>query len=158
MRRYIHAGYMQKEITPAQIQLIHSAKAQLGISDAEYRALLRLYDAVSCKDLDYESASALIDEPRRKGFRISGAPTAKRPRGVTGLITPAQVKYLSALIGQVDWRMEDGYERLCIKIIKKRRPTTSREAGRMIECLKGMLGAGLPRGRAPRNDGGGDPF
>ncbi|MDA8170294.1 MAG: DUF1018 domain-containing protein [Nitrospiraceae bacterium] len=148
------------EITPTQIKLVHIGKAQLGLSDADYRRLLKGYDAVTCKGLTYEAASALIDEMKRMGFELAGArsPRPKRPRGVTGLPSAAQREYLDALAGQIAWRVEDGFERLCAKIIKKKRPATSREASRMIECMKGMLGIkDVRRGAvsAPKQE---DPF
>ncbi len=145
------------EISAKQIQIIHIAKGKLGLDDSQYRELLRAYDARSSKDLTYEGASALIDELKRLGFDLKGKPRAERaarPRGVTGLPTAAQREYLEALAGQIAWRVADGFERLCLKIIKKRRPATSREASRMIECMKGMIGVGAH----PRVRPGQDPF
>lgn len=127
------------EISAVQIKLIHIGKSQLKLSDADYRALLREYDATSCKDLSYEAASALIDEMKARGFELKANPK-ERPQGenITSMVSRQQRMKLEHLKADINWRVQDGFERLAMKIIKKRRPTTSREASRMIEALKGL--------------------
>ncbi len=140
------------DISPTQIKLIHIGNSSCKISAEEHMAHCIEFGAgldewtASSKHLNYDQASRLIDHLKAAhGFEIKArkdsgrAEMTKRPKGITGLPTPGQVKYLDALGSKVSWRVPDGFERLCTKIIKKRRPTTSREAARMIECLKGML-------------------
>ena len=152
------------EITRKQTALIHIANNSCGLSDEEHRAHCIEFGegldewTASSKYLTYEQASRLLDHLKNAhGFAIVGArsPRPKRPSGknITSMPTPEQQKYLDALAAQVSWRVPDGFARLCTKIIKKKRPATSREASRMIECLKGMLG--IKRSAAA---GEGDPF
>lgn len=61
----------------AMVQKIQIAKRQLGLQDAEYRALLKRVGKVeSSRDLTDRAAVAVIDEMKRLGF-VPKAPTRK---------------------------------------------------------------------------------
>ena len=61
-------------ITKGQISVIKMAQGKLGITDDDYRALLRdRFKAKSCKDLTFKQAGALIEELQSKGFVLVGA-------------------------------------------------------------------------------------
>ena len=66
---------------PAMLAKIHIAKKELGLQDAEYRALLqRVGKVASAKDLSEKAAIAVIDEFKRLGWqpRESARPPAER--------------------------------------------------------------------------------
>lgn len=136
-------------ITSKQIQLIHIAKGQLGLSDEEYRALLctRYPDCFSgsCKELTYDQATDLIEHLKVMGFTIKGrAKKQRRPRrarlpeGITGLPTPAQWDKIDALAHAIEWRagLEKGLRGFTRRMLGHQRPRSVEEAQKLIEHLK----------------------
>ncbi len=64
----------KSSITKGQISVIKMAQGKLGITDDDYRALLKdRFKAKSCKDLTFKQAGALIEELQEKGFVLVGA-------------------------------------------------------------------------------------
>jgi phage gp16-like protein len=64
---------MMKMIEPIQVQLIHIAKTQLGLSREEYEAAIMGQtkgQKISSKDLTYFEADGLINYFKTLGFRI----------------------------------------------------------------------------------------
>lgn len=62
-----------------ELAMIHIAKAQLGLDDETYRAMLWTVGRVrSAGDLDYAGRQAVLDHLKARGFK-STAPKAKRP-------------------------------------------------------------------------------
>lgn len=144
---------MQK-IDPKQVQLIHIARAQLGLTEENYRAIIAgrtQGKKDSSADLTYNEADAVINYMIRQGFRIKPKYVARekavkrawrsgqRPANVFCLATQAQLNMINALAGKIHWRYADGYDRWRRKYIKIDQIKTDDEACRVIEGLKGML-------------------
>ncbi len=135
---------MPKPIDAKQIQLIHIAKAQLGLSDEEYRELLMARYAGcfegSSKELTYAEAEDLIEHLKSLGFEIKRKPRPRRPKGIPEVFTEAHpmAGKIERLREGVAWRFEDGYERWLRKFLKKDRIATTAEAAKVIEALKAM--------------------
>ena len=131
-------------ITPAQIRAIHAATRAQGLTDDEYRDRLRAAAGVdTCKGLSRREASALLLDlglPLRPQTRT---PMTKRPRrrtppGVVRMASPAQRRLIEALASEVAWRTKDGYQRWLRGNLGLSRISTSAEASRVIEGLKGL--------------------
>jgi len=153
-----------KMIEPKQIQLLHIQKAQLGLSDDEYR------DAIagqtkgkkrSSKGLTYFEADGLITYFSKLGAKIqsnyirtSGA--ARRARwqyansnrksvrpaqagNVVMMPSRDQLEMIDVLTKKIAWRFEDGYERWLKRYMKIKRIVTAQQASDTIEGLKGLL-------------------
>jgi len=73
-----------KTINRAQLALVHVAKAQLALSEEEYRGLLGRFGVQSSKDLTQEQLEDLLEHFRACGFRqrykpkVTGAPEIRR--------------------------------------------------------------------------------
>ena len=83
-------------LTRKQTALIHVAKTQLGLSDDDYRAVLRDEAGVdTSRDLDNDGFDTVMERFRALGFRPTVAPPAYGHRA--GMATPAQVSYIRSL-------------------------------------------------------------
>jgi hypothetical protein len=132
----------EKRITKKQIILIHLALNQLKISREQYEIMLSDYWAKSSVDLSFKDAEHLIDRFVKLGFKIVTKHTPRPSRKGTNIIdltSPQQLALIEHLREEIRWHVEDGYFRWLRKWLKKDRITTSREASRVIEGLKGML-------------------
>ncbi|MDE0390987.1 MAG: regulatory protein GemA [Rhodospirillales bacterium] len=76
--------------------LIHGAKAQLGLGDDDYRAIL-LHEAgvETSRDLDNDGFDAVMERLKALGFKPTVRPPAYGHRA--GMATPAQVAYIRSL-------------------------------------------------------------
>lgn len=153
-----------KMIEPVQIQIIHIAKAQLGLSEENYRTIIGAqtkWKKVSSKELTYFEADGLINYFKTLGFKIrsnyiktSGAArrsrwanrrrghnaaSCPRPANVIQLPSPAQLDMIDVLVKKIPWRFEDGYQRWLAKYMKTVRIKTFEQAGNTIEGLKKLL-------------------
>lgn len=90
-------------ISAKQIQIIHVAKASLGLEEDDYRAILRQVAGVtSSRDLDVAGFRALMNRFERMGFTS----TMPRPSGFgvrPGMASPRQVELIRDL-----WREYKG--------------------------------------------------
>lgn len=90
-------------ISAKQIQVIHVAKSKLGLSDDDYRDILRQEAGVaSCRDLDATGFEAVMRRFKRLGFSTGKAPQSSfgdRP----GMASPQQVDLIRSL-----WREYKG--------------------------------------------------
>lgn len=142
------------KIDPKQIQLIHIARAQLGLTDENYRAIIAgrtQGKKESSRDLTYAEADAVINYMITQGFVIKqkyvtrerGAWRRKRqrhlPPDVVLLPTIDQMEMIEALAKKITWRFSDGYERWRKKYMKINRIITADQACAVIEGLKGLL-------------------
>jgi hypothetical protein len=132
------------KISPTQIKLIHIAKQQLGLSDEEYRELLRerymgCFEG-SCKELTYQEAHDLIEHFKSMGFEIKKR-RRKKPRGMDEIVHsrhPMMLK-IEHLRKDIHWHVKhDGFQRLLEKRFGIKRIKTTREAVKVMECLKAM--------------------
>ena len=150
-----------KMIEPIQTQLIHIAKAQLGLSRDNYEAIISAQTKgkkQSSKDLTYFEADGLINYFKTLGFKIKanyirtgGAArrarwqpandrkrAGKTPANVVVIASREQMDYIELLKKKIPWRLEDGYQRWLTKYMKIERITTMGQASRVIEGLKGL--------------------
>lgn len=83
-------------INRQQTKLIHVARRQLNLTDADYRAILLHYAGCeSSKELDSQGLNAVMRRFQELGFKPSSNPGHRR-----GMATPAQVAYIKALWGE----------------------------------------------------------
>jgi hypothetical protein len=134
------------------IRTIHTAKSFLGLSQPEYREMLRQrYGVSSSKDLTRKQGDDLIEHFRSMGF---GRPKRKwtctlcaphqRERGPIPkeTIYPAsagQLFLINELTKAVKWKAEDGYRRWLFKYFALTEIKWSPEASSVITALKGLL-------------------
>ncbi|NPU84394.1 MAG: DUF1018 domain-containing protein [Syntrophaceae bacterium] len=151
-----------KMIEPVQIQLIHIAKKQLGLSDEEYRLAIGAQTKGkkrSSAGLTYFEADGLINYFRTLGFKIQSNYIRTRgqarrsrwqpindrkrarqnPANVIMLPSRDQIEMINVLQKKIAWRYEDGYQRWLEKYIKIPRIKTAQQASDTIEGLKGLL-------------------
>ncbi|HRR42220.1 MAG TPA: DUF1018 domain-containing protein [Syntrophales bacterium] len=151
-----------KMIEPIQVQLIHIAKTQLGLSREEYEAAIMAQTKgkkSSSKDLTYFEADGLINYFRTLGFKIqsnyiktSGAArrsrwayanaarrARKNPGNVVLMPSRDQMEMIKVLVKKIPWRLEDGYRRWLEKNMKITRIKTAGQASDVIEGLKGLM-------------------
>lgn len=153
-----------KMIDGKQVQLIHVAKAKLGLSDDDYRLIIRTQTKKeSCKELTYVQASHLIDYFKTLGFSIKrryrtpdrGAHRRNRRRHLPGNVVflPSfyQIEMVEALAAKIAWRVEGGYLLWLKKYMKIARIRTAEEAEKVIEGLKGMLAHQIEGAKPCRN-------
>ncbi len=133
-----------KQIDNTQKKLIHIAKAQLKLSDEEYRTMLsERYWVNSCKSLAYDDAHALIEHFKTLGFKVV---TKKYERRKTApnlirLVSKQQLAKIEHLKEDIRWIVKpDGYQRWLKKYLKQdpARIATSKQANAVIEALKSM--------------------
>ncbi len=156
-----------KMIEPIQIQLIHIAKVQLGLSEDDYRQIIGAQTKgkkQSSKDLTYFEADGLINYFKTLGFKIQSsyirtsgaarrarwqpandrkrghdAASSPRPANVFLLASRDQRETIEVLKKKIPWRFEDGYQRWLTKYMKINRVKTAEQASNTIEGLKKML-------------------
>lgn len=91
-------------LSRSKLALIHIAKAQLGMADDTYRALLReLANVDSGKELDETGFEAVIGHFEKLGFK-----TRRQQRSFgnrPGMATPEQVEFIRNL-----WKQYTGHE------------------------------------------------
>ncbi len=167
---------MPDKIDAKQIKLIHIAKTQLKLTEAQYRSLLRLRcnGKESSKELTYEEADRLIDHFKRLGFKLRPKrstcsymcePRQRRaplPANVIVLVSPGQIAKIERLKESIHWGARNGFDLWLKKYfgieggIKGIKYST--EAHGVIEGLKGMwksqnhCGCGLAKGLREGND------
>lgn len=125
---------MRAEITDKQVRYLHVLLGQVGITDDDYRDLLRRdFGADTCKDLTRDQAKQMISDLAGK-TRSRPAPV-RRPRGVGGLATPGQRKLLKDLVSEIEWQQHDGYKRWLQVNQGLETVRTSAEAARVIRGL-----------------------
>lgn len=115
-----------KKVTKKQIALLHVAKAQLGIGEEDYRALLRQHNAQHANELSQYAFKKLLGFFGRLGFETTAKNTAAQERLITKLASQLGLS-------------ESGYARLAERIVAKERPQTPAECAKVIEGMKAML-------------------
>jgi hypothetical protein len=135
---------MPERIGKKQIVLIHLAKAQLGLSGEEYRALLlQRYPGCftgSCLELSYQEAHDLIEHFKSLGFKVKKKARPKTPPGIPKMVhrNDGIMKRIDHLKADISWHVHDGYERFLKKRFGIERIKTTKEAAKVIEALKAM--------------------
>jgi hypothetical protein len=127
--------------------IIHLAKNHLGLSDDEYRDILRAATgAESSKDMDYHQYDKLLQRFKELGFKVTSKTNGRRQPYLTApgrdpgaLPTPAQQKKLNDLYDELGWAENErriGFNR---RMLKKPWPQTRAEANKITEALKAMI-------------------
>jgi Protein of unknown function (DUF1018) len=159
-------------ITPAQVTAIKMGVNFLGISDEVYRDTLWVrYGATSCKDLNQEQASDLIEDYVSRGFVLiqpewkgkgkkrnqnfvppkrKPAPERKpipRDGNVIALATAGEIEKINAVAALIAWRETNGLELFLLKRmrLKNGKVRTSEDAYLAIEGLKKMFENGMKK-------------
>lgn len=132
-------------VSKKQIILIHLAKAQLGISDEDYRALLlERYPGCftgSCLELSYQEAHDLIEHFKTLGFKVKKKARPKTPPNMTELVYEghSMMKKIDHLRKDIQWRHPNGFYGLIKRVLKgKEKIVTTDDASKVIEALKAM--------------------
>lgn len=132
-------------VTKSQLAVLHIAKSQLGLTEADYRSVLSLYGGVeSAKFLTQAGFKRVVEYLERVGFKNrqtgkvcqQSKPTYYDPDGTP---YPAQLSKLNGLflaLGMMEGERQQGF---CRRVIKKPWPQTRTEASKVIEGLKAML-------------------
>jgi hypothetical protein len=152
-----------KMIEPVQTKLIHIAKAQCGLSEENYRAIIEGQTKgkkSSSRFLTYFEADGVINYfIKTLGFKIQSnyiktssaarhirrqtsnarKRTAQQPVNVVILPSPDQLEMIDVLVKKITWMVADGYERWRTKYMKIDRIKTAQQASDVIEGLKGLL-------------------
>lgn len=136
-------------ISKQKLALVHVGKKDLGLSDAEYREILRHHAGVdSARDLEEPGFKRVIDHFKALGFWIKRSWEQTRPRDGGDLPTRDQLKviehlwedltqYLNAA-HQVNFRRGFYGKRLHISPLG---PQTRAQANHVIEVLKNRVRA-----------------
>ncbi len=141
----------RKPINPKQVQLIHIALGQIGMSDDVYRDRLAQEfgpHVTSCKQLNSRQANHLLEVFKRLGFAIR--PRAARSRkaanrvsrnrkDVTRLVNRQQLDKIDAVAALIHWRHADGPALWMKKRLGVERVRTEADAFKVIEGLKKMF-------------------
>jgi hypothetical protein len=137
---------------PSIIRAIHTGKSFLGLSQPEYRGMLKeRYGISRSRELTRKQGDDLIEHFRSMGF---GRPKQKRtctlcmpkqrerrpiPKDVILSASPAQLALIDELRKAVKWRAADGYRRWLLKYFALAEIKWSTEASPVITALKGLL-------------------
>ena len=139
---------MSRPISKPQIRLIKARQRLMGMDDETYREMLReRYDgAESCTALTMAQGHDLINflfggakpRKRRRISRPAETPAAGPSGKVSKLPSPLQTKLIGALIHEVSWESEAGYERWLRRSLGLERVRSAGDASRVIDGLKGL--------------------
>jgi len=123
-----------------QLALVHLAKAQTGMGEEDYRALLSSrWQVTTSKDLTRPQLDELLKVFRSLGWRAKRPPRA-RPNALE-LAGPAQQMMISKLYDGMGWapaRRVGFNKRTC----GAPWPQTRAQANQIIEALKAMMARG----------------
>ena len=143
-------------ISKRKIALVHVGKKQLGLTDSEYREILRHHGGVeSAADLDEDGFKRVIDHMKAVGFWVKRRFEQTRPRDPGDLLTPGQLKViehlwrdLSEYVGGAKYApFRRGFyqKRLSIPALG---PQTRAQANAVIEALKNRVQAEMKKALA----------
>lgn len=143
-----------KPITKAQIRAVHILLAKTGMTDTDYRLLLRnRFDVASSKDLDSTEAHQLIVQLAggrevskkriRKPIKQPALASASAYSGnLIRMVTPQQRKLIDALQKEINWYQPEGYLTWLQKSLGLSAVRTKEEAQKTINGLKGLKSHG----------------
>lgn len=94
-------------IRNAQLARIHIAKAQLGLDDDTYRAMLfSVARVTSAKDLDEAGRRNVLDHLKARGFKDQGGRDRGRPHNANNSPLIRKIGAMLAAAGR-DWKYAD---------------------------------------------------
>ena len=144
-------------VSKQKIALVHVGKKDLGLSEGEYREILRHHGSTgspqaapvtSAKDLDEEGFKRVIDHFKALGFWIKRSWEQTRPRDAGDLPTPDQMKVIEHLWedlaqyldGARNVNFQRGFYQKRLRI-PAMGPQTRSQANAAIESLKNRVRA-----------------
>jgi hypothetical protein len=92
-------------ISQKQVRLIKTAQRALGLSNADYRAMLATFDAASCTSLTDWQADRMIAMLRERGFVPIKASKRTKVEGVIALPTSRQLSLIEVLKANIYWKV-----------------------------------------------------
>jgi hypothetical protein len=140
-------------ISRNEIALIHVAKSQLGLTDDEYRDLLRsTCNVESSKELTHRDCNRLMLRFKDLGFKlkVKGPDQVQQTKkhaeetNPSALPTPAHFGKIHGLYKELGWEKERqiGFNK---RVIKQPWPQNRAEANKIIEALKSMVARGYSK-------------
>ncbi|MEW6314315.1 MAG: regulatory protein GemA [Pseudomonadota bacterium] len=96
-----------------EIQLIHIAKAELGLDDETYRDMLFTVARVrSSAALDWQGRKAVLDHLKARGFKVRSAKQAGKPANPPAELAP-MIARIEALLAEAQrpWAYANGMAR-----------------------------------------------
>lgn len=134
------------KITAKQRAVLHVAKKQMGLTDADYRNVLNLYGGVeSSKDMTPEGFRNVLAYLQKIGFKLPKTSKVyqnqtKAPYSDPGALpTPAQLNRMQEYFLELEIDAADRQQAFCRRQIKKPWAQTRAEANKIIEGLKAMV-------------------
>lgn len=148
----------EPDITAAQVRAIHVLAHRRGLEDDDYRHILySRYSVASSKSLTRRQAADFI-AALGGGPRPRARPATRHPirnphppvpatddDGVVTLATAKQRALIDALVGEVQWYRDNGYQAWLSKALGLERVRTRQDAHRVIRGLKGLKAKGHHR-------------
>jgi len=132
--------------TTDQLRAIFGLGKNLGMDADDLRALAGEQtngQVVSLKALSFDQANAMIEHLGGEAFPGTGHVAARTVRhhrqkaNVKTMVTQRQIRMIDDLAAKRNMS-EAGKASLCMRIIKKPKPSTSAQASKVIEALKNM--------------------
>jgi len=133
------------------IRAIHTGKGFLGLTQPEYRALLKeRYGVSSSKDLSRRQGDDLLEHFRSMGFGRQKRkwtctlcmPHQRKkkpiPEGTIYDASGSQLALIGELRAAIKWKAENGFSHWLLKYFGLTEIETSPEASRVITALKGL--------------------
>ena len=153
------ARISDRPITAARVKSIHVALHRLRLEDAEYRELLKDWNATTCKDLTRRQASDLLARlgrplpnpplaktvPMGRRRRISNPATTAQSEdedGVVRLATVGERDLVERMATEIAWETDDGYRRWLRRSLGIERVRTRRDVNRAIQGLRSLKAHG----------------
>lgn len=137
-------------ISKQKIALLHVAKQQLGLSEAEYRSILQEAANVdSARKLDEGGFRRVVARFQARGFTSS---IQRRNYGRrVGMATPEQLEYIRGLWRQYTHGQDGGLERWIEHDfgVSALRFLDQPTAGKVLTALKAMAGRNIAAGTPP---------
>lgn len=143
MGYYWRKADREKKVTQKQIALLHVARNELKMAEADYRSVLSLYGGTeSAKELSQEGFRNVLAYLERMGFSNKSRrfhQPSNTPDSSEGLPYPAQIKKMQDLFAALGIDAAERQQGFCRRMIRTPWPQTKTEASKVIEGLKAML-------------------
>ena len=129
------------KLHPRKVALLHVARRQLGLEDADYRSLLKTHGGVeSAADLTYDGFDLVMIELGRLGFKSTSSRKGFGSR--PGFASPAQIAVMRQL-----WEEYQGGDEVALNAwltrfhhVSALRFVTAEKANAVLIALKAMVG------------------
>lgn len=125
-------------ITSNQVKLVRAAQNRLGLSDAEYRMILRSTAHVeSTKDLDQRGFESVLAVFESQGWQDTNRQPGHWSNQSSGKATSRQIRYLESLALKCPrYPLDREAKKISHGRTSEARQLTTREAHKLIEMFK----------------------